>query len=268
MFDLSSYVEKITQLKKQNPKCLTNNFLNYEELKALSQKEETGFLYNQNAAVIFDNDNGVNRVYFNLLSLQTAGSLKELLDLGNFAKPYIIDCLGKEVFLEELKSTFENNGIKLYAKMNRWRAAKLNGLENFKQTDNMLPAQIGNIGEIVKLLNDTFDPYVSHLPTEEKLKNLIENTLVFCMKENNKIIAAFCFEKFANESFYVYQIAVDKNFRGHGVGKEIVHYAFSNYQNKKIYTSWVEHNNISSQNLHKDVGFIKDGLSDYVFIYK
>ena len=132
MFDLPSYVEKITQLKKQNPKCLTNNFLNYEELKALSQKEETGFLYNQNAAVIFDNDNGVNRVYFNLLSLQTAGSLKELLDLGNFAKPYIIDCLGKEVFLEELKSTFENNGIKLYTKMNRWRAAKLNGLENFK----------------------------------------------------------------------------------------------------------------------------------------
>ena len=77
---------------------MTNNFLNYKELKALSQKDETEFLCNQNAAAIFDNDNGVNRVYFNLLLLQKAGSLKELLDLGNFAKPYIIDCLGKEVF--------------------------------------------------------------------------------------------------------------------------------------------------------------------------
>lgn len=89
---------KNNSVKKQNPKCLTNNFLNYKELKALSQKDETEFLCNQNAAAIFDNDNGVNRVYFNLLSLQKAGTLKELLDLGNFAKPYIIDCLGKEVF--------------------------------------------------------------------------------------------------------------------------------------------------------------------------
>lgn len=124
--------------------------------------------------------------------------------------------------------------------MNRWRADKLKGLENFKQTDNMLPAQISDSDEIIKLLNDTFDSYVSHLPTEEKLKNLIKNNLVFCIKENNKIIA------------------VDKNFRGHGMGKEIVHYALSNYQNKKIYTSWVEHNNISSQKIHEDVGFIKD----------
>lgn len=82
---------------------MTNNFLNYEELKALSQKDETEFLCNQNAAVIFDNDNGINRVYFNLLSLQTAVSLKKLLDLGNFAKPYIVDCLGKEVFLMSKK---------------------------------------------------------------------------------------------------------------------------------------------------------------------
>lgn len=268
MFDLSLYVEKITQLKKQNPKCLTNNFLNYKELKALSQKDETEFLCNQNAAVIFDNDNGVNRVYFNLLSLQKAGSLKELLDLGNFAKPYIIDCLGKEVFLEELKNDFENNSIKLYTKMNRWRANKLHNLLKLKRTDSRMPAKIEDVKEIKNLLNEVFDPYVSHLPAEEKLKNLIENNLVFCIKEGNKIIAVFCFEKFANESFYVYQIAVDKNFRGHGVGKEIVHYALSNYQNKKIYTSWVEHNNISSQKLHKDVGFIKDGLADYVFIYK
>ena len=77
MFDLPSYIEKITQLKKQNPKCLTNNFLNYAELKILSQKDETEFLFDQNAAVILDNDNGINRVYFNLLSLQTASSLKE-----------------------------------------------------------------------------------------------------------------------------------------------------------------------------------------------
>lgn len=152
--------------------------------------------------------------------------------------------------------------------MKRWRADKLKGLENFKQTDNMLSAQISDSDEIIKLLNDTFDSYVSHLPTEEKLKNLIKNNLLFYIKENNKIITAFCFEKFANESFYVYQIAVDKNFRGYGVGKEIVHYALSNYQNKKIYTSWVEHNNISSQKIHKNVVFIKDGLSDYVFIYK
>lgn len=156
------------------------------------------------------------------------------MDLGNFAKPYIVDCLGKEVFLDELKNAFENNVIKLYTKMERWRADKLKGFENFKQTDNMLSAQISDSDEIIKLLNDTFDSYVSHLPTEEKLKKLIKNNLLFYIKENNKIIAAFCFEKFANENFYVYQIAVHKNFRGCGLGKKVVHYALSNYKNKKF----------------------------------
>lgn len=268
MFDLPSYVEKITQLKKQNPKCLTNNFLNYEELKALSQKEETGFLYNQNAAVIFDNDNGVNRVYFNLLSLQTAGSLKELLDLGNFAKPYIIDCLGKEVFLEELKSTFENNGIKLYTKMNRWRAAKIHNLLKLKQTDGMMPAKVENVKEINNLLNEVFDPYVSHLPSEENLKNLIENNLVFCIKEENKIIAVFCFELLGKESIYFYQDAVDKDYQGTGIGVLLLHYSLQHYKGMKNFTGWIEYTNQVSEKMHSFLGMKKDGLMDYVFIYK
>lgn len=70
--------------------------------------------------------------------------------------------------------------------MKCWRADKLKGLENFKQTNNMLSAQISDSDEIIKLLNDTFDSYISHLPTEEKLKNLIKNNLLFYIKENKK----------------------------------------------------------------------------------
>lgn len=268
MFDLSLYVEKITQLKKQNPKCLTNNFLNYNELQLLSKKENVELLYNKEAIVILDNDNNVNRVYFILSSLENANMLSKLLELGNLDKPYIIDCLGKEAFLENLKDAFESNGINLYTKMNRWRANKLHNLLKLKQTDSMMPAKLEDVNEIKKLLDEVFDPYVSHLPDKDKLINLVKSNLVFCIKDNNKIVAVFCFEKFWNESFYVYQIAVHKDFRGCGLGKNVVHYALSNYKNRKIYTSWIEYDNLYSQKIHQEVGFEKDGLSDYVFIYK
>ena len=222
-------------------------------------------LYNEEAIVILDNDNNVNRVYFILSSLENANMLYKLLELGNLEKPYIIDCLGKEAFLKNLKGAFERTGIKLYTKMNRWRANKLHKLLKLKQADSMMPAKLEDVSEIKKLLDEVFDPYVSHLSSEAKLKNLIENNLFFCIKEEKKIIAVFCFEKFANESFYVYQIAANDHYRGKGLGKKVVHDALSNYKNKKIYTSWIETNNVFSQKIHQELGLIQDGLSNYVF---
>lgn len=187
MFDLQKYVDKVTQLKRQYPKYLTNNFLNYSELQLLSKKENIELLYNKEAIVILDNDNNVNRVYFILSSLENANMLSKLLELGNLDKPYIIDCLGKEAFLENLKAAFEKTGIKLYTQMNRWRANKLHNLLKLKQNDSMMPAKLEDVSEIKKLLDEVFDPYVSHLPSEEKLKNLIENDLVFVLEKKRRL---------------------------------------------------------------------------------
>lgn len=268
MFDLQKYIDKVTKLKKQNPKCLTNNFLNYNELQLLSKKAKVELLYNEEAIVILDNDNNVNRVYFNLSSLENANVLSKLLDLGDLEKPYIIDCLGKEAFLENLKSVFESNGINLYTKMNRWRANKLHNLLKLKQTDNMMSANVDDINEINKLLNEVFDPYVSHLPSEEKLKNLIENNLVFCIKENNKIIAVFCLELLGKESIYFYQDAVRKDYQGTGIGVLLLHYSLQHYKEMKNFTGWIEYTNQVSEKMHSFLGMKKDGLMDYVFIYK
>lgn len=268
MFDLQKYVDKVTQLKIQYPKYLTNNFLNYIELQSLSKKENVELLYNKEAIVILDKDNNVNRVYFILSSLENADMLSKLLESGSLDKPYIIDCLGKEAFLENLKSAFENNGINLYTKMNRWRANKLHNLLKLKQNDSMMPAKLEYVSEIKKLLDEVFDPYVSHLPSEAKLKKLIENNLVFCIKEEKKIIAVFCFELLGKESIYFYQDAVHKDYQGTGIGVLLLHYSLQNYKDKKNFTGWIEYTNKVSEKMHSFLGMKKDGLMDYVFIYK
>lgn len=268
MFDLQNYIDKVTQLKKHNPKSLTNNFLNYKELQLLSKKANVELLYNEAAIVILDNDNNVNRVYFILSSLKNVSMLSDLLRAGNLDKPYIIDCLGKEKFLEDLKKAFESSGIKLYTKMNRWRANKLHNLLKLKQTVNMMLAKAEDVKKIKNLLDEVFDPYVSHLPSEEKLKNLIENNLVFCIKEENKIIAVFCFELLGKESIYFYQDAVDKDYQGTGIGVLLLHYSLQHYKGMKNFTGWIEYTNQVSEKMHSFLGMKKDGLMDYVFIYK
>lgn len=192
----------------------------------------------------------------------------EILNLDRFKKPYIIDCLGKENFLETLKSVFEINNIKLYTKMNRWRTNKLHRLLSIKQTDNMMHCRIEDIDEINILLNEVFDPYVSHLPSKEKLEKLIKDNLVFCVKEENKIVAVFCFELLGNESIYFYQDAVHKDYQGTGIGVLLLHYALQEYKTMKNFTGWIEYTNSVSEKMHSFLGMKKDGLMDYVFIYK
>lgn len=258
----------MTQLKKQYPKYFTNNFLNYSELQSLSKKENVELLYNEEAIVILDNDNNVNRVYFILSSLENTNMLSKLLESGNLDKPYVIDCLGKEAVLENLKGTFERIGIKLYTRMNRWKAVELQNLYDIKSVDVISIAEENDVDDIERLLKISLDILVAHLPTKEEIKSLINNECIFCKKRDKQIISIICLKKLLGDNLYIYEYAVDKKYRGKGLGKEIVNYALCIYKDKKMYTSWIGDNNKYGENIHENFGFQKEGLKDYIFIYK
>ena len=116
MFNVPLLYEQVNKIR-QSKKIITNNFLPLKEVEDFSKMPASQFLYNRNAAALFVDDNGINRIYFYLDDLDNVIYLKNLLDESKvLKKPYVIDCLGNEIFLDELTNCFANQGIKLYKK--------------------------------------------------------------------------------------------------------------------------------------------------------
>lgn len=266
MFNVQLLYEQVNKIRKSK-KIINNNFLSLKEVEDFSKMPASQFLHNRNAAALFVDDNGINRVYFYLDDLDNAIHLKNLLDENKvLKKPYVIDCLGNEIFLDGLINCFANHGIKLYKKMNRWQAVKVTNLLSY--TGQMIrTAQPKDLTEIIEVLETVMDPIIAHLPTKIKLENLIKENLIFCAEINKEIVGVYCMEYVGKNSIYLYQDAVLPKYQGSGIGVKLLHFALNNYSNMNRYTAWIEENNKMSEKMNCFVGLKKDILKDYVFIY-
>lgn len=267
MYDLQIYFSKVNNIRQQSKFFITNNFLTIDQLKVYAKEKNSNLLYNENALALFIVDNNVNRVYFHISSIENIDCFIELLNINSTDKPYIIECLGKEVQLEKLMAYFEEHNINLYTKLSRWRTDKIIGLLPVKNKKMIRLASVEDVKKIQFVFKNVFDPFVSHLPDDEKLKQLIKNKYVYCGILNNDIVAAYCCEKVGSKSLYLYQDAVLDEFNGSGIGVLMLHYVLGKNNTFEDYNCWIEDKNQISRKMHIKLGFKMDGLKSFIFIY-
>ena len=267
MFNVKILYEQINRIRKKK-NVLTNNFLSLKEVEEFSQMSDSKLIYDNEIIVIYVKDNGINRIYFYVDDIKNIENLKNILEKNSeLNTSYIIDCLGTETFLNELKTEFCKNGIKFYKKLNRWQSTQLTNLINFNSS-NLRIAKLEDLNSISSLLKEVMDPLIAHLPTEVKLQNLIKNNLVFCAEFNDKIIGVYCMENVGSNGIYLYQDGVLPDYQGTGIGVKLLHFALNRYPQMKRYTAWIEENKKKKKKMNSFVGLKKDKLIEYVFIYK
>lgn len=268
MFVCDDLFRMVNALKRENKKIISNCFLTPKELQNFSVQQTSFLLSNTKALALFVQDNNVNRVYFYLASLDHVESLVELLKQHPLEKPYIIECVGKEQQLNEWQAHFEKCGIELYTKLSRWRTNKLTGLLPVKDKGMIRMASVEDVEKIQFVFNHVFDPFVSHLPSDDRLKQLIEDKSVYCGILDNDVVAAYCCEKVGSKSLYLYQDAVLEKFNGSGLGVLMLHYVLGRNNTFMDYNCWIEDKNNVSQKMHRKLGFKTDGLKSSIFIYR
>lgn len=111
-------------------------------------------------------------------------------------------------------------------------------------------------------------PYEDHIKWYTK-KLEEENTFFYVCKQDDKNIGQLRVEIEGNEAIISY--SVDKNHRGKGFGKKLIHYAeeiikaYCNQYHKTIkLIGKVKHGNMASQKCFVAEGYDKETLDDYI----
>lgn len=108
-----------------------------------------------------------------------------------------------------------------------------------------------------KIIEQTFDTYTGDILKFEEVKRFISNKNVLCAYVNNKLSGILQFE-IKNKVVWIGHIAIAPEFRGKGVGKELIReYISENAIDENTrYHLWVLSDNLNAINLYKKFGFI------------
>lgn len=107
-------------------------------------------------------------------------------------------------------------------------------------------AEIKDLDEIMDVINDVSEE--AQKESKEKISKRISEGQLLCCLDNNKIIGFLGWDtkyKENPDNWYLEQITIHKDYRGQGIGKELVRY-FLNFcrknRIKKIYAHVQNHN--------------------------
>lgn len=266
MFDFNSYCNSLKELKLKNKRLQSNCFLGLNELKELSVKDNSRLVTFDDGMAIVVDEGSFMRLYFHLCSLSDINLLESLSK--QFDKDIIAEIIGTVEGTKQIHEWLEQNGAKEYSVLERFRAAKLDLVDETDNGDFVFnQAGEADITPIMDMFSCTFDERVSHLPDYAALKVLVDQNLVFCARKQDDIAAVVCLERVGKNGLYLYQIAVNKDYRNHGLGIKIGKFAFGSFDDCKSYVSWVETDNEGSQRLHKRLGFRGDGIMTRIMFY-
>lgn len=212
-------------------------------------------------------DCGVRRLYFYTADFLT---LKELFPFLKYEE-YILEYLTKDPDCK--KESFEQISFALLASMMRM---SVRDCSNFMNDSTLLQYADDNLGRIPnveqasalnELLNEVFDTRISHLQSDEDLRQSIKNDEVEIHQAQDGTIDAILQVIVKPQNFYINQIY-------NGAEKRIIHAMLQKRLKKyiaqggKYAYAWVEKNNIASVKFHEKYGLKPDGLWNMVYLYK
>jgi len=253
----------ISIVKKKPDQYITNFYFMDYKLKDLISKQK---LYKinrvNNIFFLIINDGFYNLHFCSRNKSFLRKSLAE--DLKNIKSPLVIDLIGKEKMIKELKEIFIENNFDYYTTF--IRMSKINNNNAILRADNdILFAKPEDTFEIYNIISTNFNKYSEHLPSQEEINNVINKYNILIKKEKNKIVALLFFDKIGYSSTLRYWY-VDKKFRGLKLGAELIKRYFYECRSIKRLILWVELANIKVIKIYKYYGYKYDDLTDYIMI--
>ncbi|MDY8045192.1 GNAT family N-acetyltransferase [Paenibacillus polymyxa] len=262
--DLETLLKKMREIRKCKG-FLTNSFFTVPQLSAMLEMDHVAVELIENAIVILMEEDQLMRLYFYAADLASLQQIRSTL-LDFKGKPIIADIIGRD---EQALNII--NGLQLYNfhKYSTLIRMKRPGLENRnKEVSHVTLATENRVDEIMNLLYSEFDIYISHLPNREKLLKAIGNNEVTLVTQQNEIAGFAYFERLGEKLIYLYQLVVDKRFRGQGIADRLLTHQFNQLSEDVTCQLWVESNNPFAINKYEKYHFVPDGLFDSIMMFK
>ena len=249
------------EIKKNGKKYYTNYY-------TIDSADDFQIVKGKESVVFFAKEECFQRAYYFTSDLDELTSLfmrmKEML---------VMDIICQGDMKEEEKRAFEQAGFAKYAVYCKrqyplekgGRTEKDTGIfDEFYNPDFFQFAKDSDVPEIEALLYSVFDTVVSHLPTKERLAEMVQNRNVVCYRANGQIVALYIFlvqgrKLYSNISYNI--ASADVLYSMERRAREL---AYEEYGVKWVY-AWYDIENKKA--LRRSV-YIDTGLRDYIYVKK
>lgn len=261
--DKQTLIEKINDLKHQGKKCSTNCYYSF----ALSDKSDWDVFSTSDSLIILNEEYMSSRVWFYSTDPDDLShSLKNCFP----EKELVLEIISKSSDL--MKNEILNGGFEHLADMRRFSNQKVSDIFTedsivSKFENAVLPsaAALSDADDIYKLLWETFDTRISHLPDKKQLCEAVKNGEFTVFRNSASELTALLQVVSTKKSFYINQV-INKDDR------KIIHSMLTAklkeyVQNGGEYVySWIEDTNTASLKFHAKYGLKPDGLCNIVYV--
>jgi len=249
MIDGQAFWEEIA--KRLSNRERTNFFFSEEEVLLLVQNEKISRMDFDGGVYFFVREENFSRIYYFLEKEKSPEVLPQ------FKEPIILE----EVLLakkERIPSedSWRKVGLKPYLERKRLYLLAKNIVCEDRQP---IFASEEMLEDIFQLMNESFEPFSSALPTKEALLSDIQNQKIIVSVKNQKLHGFLHFGEI-KQGCMLWHIVVTPEARGQGVGEKLLKdWFFVRKDITKKFILWVRTDNPPALRMYEKLGFLPDG---------
>ena len=258
--------ESYNAVKAYNKSLITNLFLNANRIEKLIKDKEFFEIRFEETIFFLRRKNTFTNLYYYSTSYESLEkSLKELLKNIN-TETLIVDIISKdEINLE--KNIFESSNFNIYTSL-----VRMSAMSDYQLTNQPNEAYIRNANEkdsieLIKLLNNFFDPKAEQLPDLDDIHSWIKNDNIILYVKNDEILGFIIYD-LTITTLYLRYWFVHPSHRDLKIGSKLFKEFMYRGKNTKRQLFWVIQTNDNAINRYLHYGFKKENMFNFVLTNK
>ena len=268
MNTVAELLDHISQLKKRPEKFYTNLYVLPSQLENLIFKKNIQVFIKDHIIVIMEKEPSFFRLYYYASGLDLSLlELKQiLLSFSNTA--IVMDIVEKNsAVLKTISDHFLRIGFRQIETLLRmeFNSAKASLFQNDKMIQS---AHEDDILEIEQLLYQTFNPYVSRLPSKKDISAMINMEEILLYKKDHMIAGLSIFKRVSKNRILLDQLLTNPSFRNQGIASKLIESGIIRNGTQNSFYLWAHTIGHDVVHFYENRGFEADGLKDYIFLYQ
>ena len=187
--------------------------------------------------------------------------LQEISQLKKESSQLVVSIVQRNEY--EFQKPFIESGYPIYKTYQRLKKTVVNDVNESKITVDY--CKIEDQVQIKKIMEDTFDPFSDHIPSNLELVSFLEKRQIICIRENFDIKGFIIFEDKGKTS-YIRTICVPLTYRKKGIGNRLMQMYFSIHSECRGFTLWYDINNKAAYSLYNKWGYEKENMYNLIFL--
>lgn len=157
----------------------------------------------------------------------------------------------------------QNYGYSVYKIYQRLR--KITNTVNFEDSIMTEYCTIEDTDTLKYMMENTFDVFSDHLPTNKELEDFISQKNIICVRIKNMVAGFLIFED-KKKTSYIRMICIDEKYRGKSLGNQLMHGYFKIHTEDRSFTLWYDINNTIAYSLYQKWGYEQEDMYNLIFV--